>query len=108
MAIKPRFVKDSHRCDFALGAQADRPTLLKADKASRDAKFSAPPAQLRQAGLSPDTVHRVLRLKSMLDEPLAKAAALPWAAFLTSAKLDDLQDPLREAHADLKDLHLQR
>jgi hypothetical protein len=108
MAIKPRFSKDSHRCDYALGAQADRPTLLKADEASEDAKLSAPPAQLRQAGLSPDTVHRVLRLKAMLEEPLTKTVVLPWAAFLTSAKLDDLQDPLREAHAELKDLHLQR
>ncbi len=108
IAIKARFAKDSHRCDYALGTRPDRPTVLKASGISREPRLSAPPAQLRHAGHAPDTVYRALRLRAVLDEPLASDAALSWASFLTSGRLDDLHDPLREAHAELKELHLQR
>jgi hypothetical protein len=107
MAIKPRFAKDSHQCDYALGFEPGQPSVLKASLALRKIRLTAPPASLRNASHAPDTVNRALRLRAVLDGARASSAALSWAAFLTSGRLDDLEEPLHEAYADLKELHLQ-
>ncbi|WP_390348813.1 hypothetical protein ACFJIS_14635 [Variovorax boronicumulans] len=108
IAIKARFEQDGYRCDYALGAQPSRPSVLTVDRASRVLEPATPPTQLRRKEHAPETVARAIRLRAALVESLASEAVLSWAAFLTSGRLDDLHEPLRDAHAELKELHLQR
>ncbi|RCW63652.1 hypothetical protein [Pseudorhodoferax soli] len=108
IAIKARFEPDGYRCDYALGAEAGIPTTLTADLASRALKPKSPPTQLRRDEHAPVTVARALRLRAALEGSQASDVALSWATFLTTGRLDDLDEPLRGAHAELKALHLQR
>lgn len=108
IAIKVRFDQNGYRCDYALGAQPDRPSVLTADRGSRVLEPSTPPTQLRNKEHAPETVVRAIRLRAALGESQVSDVALSWAAFLTSGRLDDLYEPLRDAHAELKELHLQR
>ena len=107
VALKVRFAENCHQCDFALGFAPGPSTALSADSRSREPQVSAPPAELRQSNHEPGTILRTLRLRALVGEPLASTVVLSWAAYLTSGRLDDLQEPLREAYAELKSLRLQ-